>query len=261
MFSVLQNTSSLTFRYPSSVRLSHATAKNKAATADEEESPTQSARPAIFAPPTIQRPRSVTSTVADSQISKNIYRSELYPGLVACIEQLSNTMVWHGQHRPQGPHPNKPGILPPGFSPAQIQHWAHQNPHTRTVLEHLLNGAPDPSAPSDQRCVSTPHAAATLIHGLLGPCRWATHLRGHPENLLRAIWSNSLRMSFISSLVRLSVVPNTHVSLGQSPSQQIMRSRPIRPKGRRRARYCGSKVRLSWGRQCVSLLLLIPLFT
>ena len=95
--------------------------------------------------------------------------------------------------------------------------------------------------------VGTPHAAATLTNGLVGLCRWvlATHPRGHPENLLRAIWSNPLRMWFVLSLVLLPVVPNTHVSLGQSPSQQVMRSRPIRLKGRRRARYCGSRARLS----------------
>jgi len=86
--------------------------QNGVATADEEESPTHSARPAI-SPATIQRLRSVMSTVADSQISKNISRNELYPRLVACIEQLSNTMVQHRQHRQQGPHPNKSGILPP----------------------------------------------------------------------------------------------------------------------------------------------------
>jgi len=110
-------THSLTLRYPISVRMSHATAKNKAVTADEEQSPTQSARPAMSTfsrrPPTIQRLRSVTSTVADSQISKNTSRNELYSSLVACIEPLSNTMVQHRQHRPQGPHPNKPAILPP----------------------------------------------------------------------------------------------------------------------------------------------------
>lgn len=150
----------LTFRYPS-VRLSHATAKNKAAAADEEAPDTVPVTvrkasnipvvaPTLIDPTTMQRLRSVTSTVADSQISKNNYRNELHPSLVARIAQLSNTMAQHGQHRPQGPYPNNPGILPPpGLTPAQIQQWAHQNPHTRTVLEHLLGGAPDPSAPSD----------------------------------------------------------------------------------------------------------------
>ena len=145
----------------SQVRLSHATAKNKAASADEEAPDTVPVTvrktsnapvvaPTLVDPTTMQRLRSVTSTVADSQISKNNYRNELHPSLVARIAQLSNTMAQHGQHRPQGPYPSNPGILPPpGLTPAQIQHWAHQNPHTRTVLEHLLGGAPDPSAPSD----------------------------------------------------------------------------------------------------------------
>jgi len=115
--SVLQNVSSLTFRYPIPVRLSHATAKNRV-----PDTVGKAGNILVVAPLTIQRLRNVTNTVADSQISMNNYRNELHPSLVARIARLSNTMVQHCPHRPQGPHRNKPGILPPpGTSPAQIQ--------------------------------------------------------------------------------------------------------------------------------------------
>ena len=156
MLSALRNVSSLTFQYPISVRLLHATAKNKAATAHDQHSPQGRQYPGS------RPPRSVTSTAADSQISKNNYRNGLHPSLVARIAQLSNTMVQHSDHRLQGPHPAS--CLPLG-SPARIQQCAHQNSHPRTVVEHMLSGAPDPSTPSDQQCVSTPPAAATLTNG------------------------------------------------------------------------------------------------
>ena len=188
MFRFFQNVSlSDASWHPFSVRLSHATAKNKAASTDEEAPDTVPVTvrktgntpvvaPTLVDPTTIQRLRSVTSTVADSQISKNNYRNELHPSLVARIAQLSNTMAQHGQHRPQGPYPNNPGILPPpGLTPTQIQQWAHQNPHTRTVLEHLLGGAPDPSAPSDplNTTVCLNPDSRHVIHVSLGLCRWA----------------------------------------------------------------------------------------
>ena len=47
----------------------------------------------------MQRLRSVTSTLADSHISKDDYRNKLHPSFVARIAQ--------------GPFPNDPGTLPP----------------------------------------------------------------------------------------------------------------------------------------------------
>jgi hypothetical protein len=60
-------------------------------------------------------------------------------------------------------------------------------------------------------------------------------------------------MSFISSLVHLSIIPNTYVSLGQSPDWKIMRLRPICPYELALEALGGysiedSKARLSWGR-------------
>jgi len=126
----------LTFRYPISVRLSHATAKNKAATVHDRHSPQGRQYPGSHPS------RGVTSTVADSQISKNNYCNGLHPSLVQ-----------HSDRRLQGPHPAS--CLPLG-SPARVQQCAHQNSHPRTVVEHMLSGAPDPSTPSDQQCVSAP---------------------------------------------------------------------------------------------------------
>ena len=62
--------------------------------------------PTLIGPTTVQHLRSVTSTVVDSQISKN-------NTLVACIAHLSNTMAQHSQHRPQGPYPINPGTFLP----------------------------------------------------------------------------------------------------------------------------------------------------
>jgi len=49
--------------------------------------------PTFIAPTTVQRLLSVTSTVVDSQISKNNYYNELHLSLIACIAHLSNTMA------------------------------------------------------------------------------------------------------------------------------------------------------------------------
>ena len=242
MFSVLQNAPSLIFRYPISVRLSHATGKNKAGTADEEESPTQSARPAIsrLSPPRL------SNAFAASRAQSLILRSQRTtttsctrvssPASRSCPTPWSS-MVTTVRKAPIRISPAS--CLPPDFSRSDST-MGPPKPHTRTVLEHLLSGAPNPSAPSDRRCVPTPSAAATLTNGLVGLCRWAlaTHLRGHPEDLLRAIWSNSLCMLLlISSLVHRSIVSNTCVCLGQGPSRQIMRLRPTRPLRRCRVRY------------------------
>jgi len=150
-------------------------------------------------PLTIQRLRSVTSTVAVSQISKSTYRNKLHPSLVARVALLSNTMAQHCQHRPQGPHPNKPGILPPprfSRSPTKtppLVPWlstAQLGPQTRVSLR--TNGVYQPPC---RRNFDQRFARSWLT----------THLRGHPEDILCAIWSNSLRMWFISSLVHLSI--------------------------------------------------------
>jgi len=62
------------------------------------------------------RTRLTTSQCA--QISKNNYCNESHLSLIARIADLSNTMAQHGQHRPQGPYLNNPGIfLPPGVTP------------------------------------------------------------------------------------------------------------------------------------------------
>jgi len=77
------------------------------------------------------------------------------------------------------------------------------------------------SGPLNTTVCINPPTAATFINVWLG--------LSQPENPLRAIWSNLLRMLlFISSLVHLSIVPHTYNSLGQSPSQQMMRLRPTR---------------------------------
>src|SRR5258706_483195 len=232
-------------------------------------------------PTTMQRLRSVTSTVADSQITKNNYRKELPPSPVARIAQVSNTMAQHGQHRPQGPYPTNPGILPPpGLTPAQIQHWAHQNPHTRTVLEHLLGGAPDPTAPSDPLnttvCINPLTAAATtLIQVSLGLCWWpfAPYLREHPKDLLRALWTDPLR-KFISHLwciffsflftILSSSLSQVKVPPGKSCGfVQFVRKADAERAIEALSGYSigGSKVRLSWGRSTyLSSILLIPLY-
>jgi hypothetical protein len=91
--------SSLSFRYPPSV--SRATAKKKAVAADEEAPDTVPVTvrkagntpvdaPIMIDPITMQRLRSVTSTVADSLISRGNYRNEWYPFLIVRIAQLSD---------------------------------------------------------------------------------------------------------------------------------------------------------------------------
>jgi hypothetical protein len=149
------------------------------------QSPSQSPRPAVapmlIGPTVVQRLRSVTGTVADSQISKNNYRNELHPSLVARIAQLSNTMAQHGQHRPQGPYPNDSGIL----SLAQIQQWAHQNPTLVPCLSTCSEGlqTESPFGPA-QRCVPTPHSRNfyyRLARSLKGA--FAPHLRGFLRTL------------------------------------------------------------------------------
>jgi len=150
MFSVLQNVSSLTFRYPISVRLSHVTAKNKAATADEEESPTQSARPAIS--PLLCRPPRRSNAFVVSRAHSLILRFQRTSTAMSCTRVSSPASSscptpWSGMVstvRKALIRINPASCLPWIFSP---------NPHTRTVLEYLLSGAPDPSAPSDQRCL------------------------------------------------------------------------------------------------------------
>jgi len=128
----------------------------------------------------------------------NNYRNEFHPSIAMPPASHSCPTPWPGiyaQHRPQHPHPNKHGILPPHvLNSAQIQQWVHQNPLCLTVLEYWLGGAPDPSAPSDPHnktvCINPPSSRDFIIIAVsLGLCGWAfaTHLRGHPDNHLRAI--------------------------------------------------------------------------
>jgi len=64
----------------------------------------------------------------------------------------------------------------------------------RTILEHLLGAPPEPSAPSDppkQNGVYQPTGSCSFNRRLLGPSPLIS------ENLLHAIWSNSLRTTYV----------------------------------------------------------------
>jgi len=79
-------------------------AKHKAAVTDEEAPDTVPVTvrnagntlviaPTLIDPTTIQRLCTVTSTFADSRISKDNYHNELHPSLITRIARLSNTMA------------------------------------------------------------------------------------------------------------------------------------------------------------------------
>jgi len=190
-----QNVSRLTFRYPPQCAcrmLPLRVRPQSLAMKRQIQSPSQSSGTAIspLVAPKLIDP--TTSAVADPQISRNNFQNELHSSLVARIAQLSNTMAQHGQHFPQCLYPNNPDILPP--LPLRFN-GGPPNPLTRTVLEDLLGGTPDPLDLLNITVCINPPATTTSIDVSLSLCRWTfiTRLRGHPENLC-AIWSNSLRM-------------------------------------------------------------------
>lgn len=137
------------------MRLSTATAKNKAGGADEEHqepmsvvvrvTPATSGGP--LSPKSIDpsKIRSITSAVAEGAASRPSQRGEFHPMMLAKISQLANTM---------GQHPGYRGgvasvLPPPGLSNSQIQQWLHDNPQARAQLETLLGNGNDPLVPSD----------------------------------------------------------------------------------------------------------------
>ena len=61
------------------------------ATVTNKPSPVGRFRPPFIGPTTVQRLRSITSTVVDSQISRNNCCHKLYMSLIARIAHLSNT--------------------------------------------------------------------------------------------------------------------------------------------------------------------------
>ncbi|KAG8796539.1 RRM protein [Serendipita sp. 398] len=146
------------------MRLSTATAKNKAAAADEEHGETI---PVVVKVPTssVSSPtkgpispraidpakiRSITTAVAESAAlrpstlplhQQQQQRNDAFsPTMIAKIAQLANT-VGHG---PQYP-PYRSGVaqfLPsPGLSNAQIRQWLMENPQAKSQLESVLGGS------------------------------------------------------------------------------------------------------------------------
>jgi len=150
------------FRFAKCVLSDFPVSQNKAATAGEGESPTQSARPAIspllcrlprrsnaFVASRAQslclRPQRTTTTTSCTQISSPASRSCPTPwcSMVTTVRRAPIRI-------------NPASCLPLDFSRSDSTPCPPKPPHSRTVLEHLLSGAPNPSAPLDQRCVSTP---------------------------------------------------------------------------------------------------------
>jgi len=165
VFSTLQILSCLTFQFsPQCACRMLATVTNKAVPVTlHKAGNTPVVAPTLIGPTTVQRLRSVTSTIVDSQISKNNYSRRPHRAPVQ-----HHGPVWSAPSA--RPLSEQPQHLPsPGVTPAQIQDWAHQNPHTCTMLEYLLGRPPEPRAPSDPRTLPNttgsinPSAVATSI--------------------------------------------------------------------------------------------------
>ncbi|KAG8805437.1 RRM protein, partial [Serendipita sp. 399] len=141
------------------MRLSTATAKNKATSAEDEHAETipvvvKVPTPTVSSPtkgpisPRVIDPakiRSITTAVAESAASRPVggpssqqQRVDAFsPTMIAKIAQLSNTM---GQHYPAY-RSGGPFLPPPGLSNAQIHQWLVANPQAKTHLETVLGGS------------------------------------------------------------------------------------------------------------------------